>query len=57
VVAGKSYSVLHRATVGADAWQKLTDLPVQTESIEIEVVDADAMSISPRFYRVVTPQQ
>jgi hypothetical protein len=57
VVAGKSYSVLHRATAAVDAWQKLADLPVQAESVEIEVIDADALSISQRFYRVVTPQQ
>jgi hypothetical protein len=57
VVAGKSYSVLHRATAESGAWQKLLDVPTQSETIEIEVIDPDSEGDGERFYRVVTPQQ
>jgi hypothetical protein len=56
VVAGKSYSVMHRVVAGSGDWQKLTDVPVQAESVEIDVIDADAGGTAQRFYRVVTPQ-
>jgi hypothetical protein len=56
VVAGKSYSVLWRGLAGAGTWQKLADIPVQTESVEIQVIDPNATE-GQRFYRVVTPQQ
>jgi hypothetical protein len=57
VVAGKSYSVLHRAAAASGPWQKLVDLPVQAQSVEIEVTDPGAGTAGERFYRVVTPQQ
>ena len=56
VVTGKSYSVLWRGPAGTGTWQKLTDVPVQAESVEIQVIDPDA-SDGQRLYRVVTPQQ
>jgi hypothetical protein len=57
VVAGRSYTILQRDAVDHGVWTPLTHLPVQPESVEVEIRDTATSGTSPRFYRVVTPQQ
>jgi hypothetical protein len=57
VVGGKSYSVLFRTSAASGGWQELIGLPVQAQSLEIEVTDPNAGGVGERYYRVVTPQQ
>ncbi|MCL4179633.1 MAG: lamin tail domain-containing protein [Verrucomicrobia bacterium] len=55
-VAGKSYAVMYREAAEGSDWQKLVDVPVQVESVEVEVIEAQATGVVQRFYRLVTPQ-
>jgi hypothetical protein len=55
-VAGKTYTVQYRDSLGYGAWQKVADVPVQATAGPAEVVDSDAAALT-RFYRAVTPAQ
>lgn len=54
-VAGLTYSVYYRDAAGVGDWTKLQDVPAQTTSGEVEVVDPAAGAAGQRFYRLVTP--
>ena len=55
-VAGKTYSIQYRDQVDLGRWTKLTDVPAQPSTGEIEMMDPDAATNATRFYRLVTPQ-
>ena len=55
-VAGKTYTVQYRDQVDLGRWSKLTDVPAQPSTGEIEMMDPVAATNVTRFYRLVTPQ-
>ena len=55
-VAGKTYTVQYRDQVDRGRWSKLTDVPAQPSTGEIEMMDPVAATNVTRFYRLVTPQ-
>jgi hypothetical protein len=53
-VAGKTYSIVFRTTLGTGVWSALTNLPAATISGPVIVADQSA-NASTRFYRLSTP--
>ena len=53
-VAGRTYTVQYRDSLGTGLWQRLADVAAQPVSGPVTVVDP-AADIAVRFYRVVTP--
>jgi hypothetical protein len=56
-IAGKSYSVLYRADVGAGLWNKVTDIAPLGANGTVTVTNSGIVGVSPRFYEVVSPSQ
>jgi hypothetical protein len=56
-VAGKTYSVLYCDSLEQGTWLRLTDVPAQASTGEVEVTDSDGPGRAARFYRLVTPAQ
>ena len=54
-IAGRTYSILHRAEVQNISWLKLVDIPAQG-STDIVTVNDPTIGSAPRFYRLVTPK-
>ena len=56
-VAGQSYSVQYRDSLGTGSWLKLTDVPSQPLTQTMDVTDSTVTNSATRYYRIVTPQQ
>ncbi len=56
-VAGQSYSVQCRDSLGTGSWLKLTDVPSQPLTQTMDVSDSTVTNSATRSYRIVTPQQ
>ena len=54
-VAGKSYTVLYRDSVGGGAWLKLKNIPAPTATARTDVTDGALSGQAERYYRLVTP--
>ena len=53
-MAGRTYTVLHSPSLTSPNWTKLADVPAETSSQVVIVVDSPATNAT-RFYRLVTP--
>lgn len=51
----RAYSVQYRTSLSSGAWQKLSDVPLQTTAGPVSVTDVGVVGSTNRFYRVVTP--
>jgi hypothetical protein len=56
-VAGKTYTIQYKSGLNDPAWLKLTDVPAQATTTQVEIKDVTLGGQPQRFYRVVTPQQ
>jgi hypothetical protein len=55
--AGQTYTVQYRDSLMIGNWFKLTDVPNQWATQQIEITDASMTNSTTRYYRIVTPQQ
>ena len=55
-LAGRTYSILYRDSLGSGTWSKLADVPAQAGSGPVTVTDPTFGGPAVRFYRLVTPQ-
>ncbi|MCI0537555.1 MAG: lamin tail domain-containing protein [Verrucomicrobiales bacterium] len=56
-VAGKTYSVQSRNSVGPESWSRLQDVGPQGSDGIVELLDSSGGVNGNRYYRIVTPQQ
>jgi hypothetical protein len=56
-VAGKTYTVQYKGALNDPIWLKLTDVPAQPATTQVEIKDVTLGGQPQRFYRVITPQQ
>ena len=56
-ITGRSYSLQSRATPAGSPWTTRSNIPTQSTAGITTVTLPDAIDATPRFYRVVTPQQ
>jgi hypothetical protein len=54
-VAGKSYTVQYREALVDGGWAPLSDVPADSASRPVEIVDPLPLGVRQRYYRLVTP--
>lgn len=55
--SGKSYSILYKDSLDAPFWAKLTDVELESQARDMEIIDPSSGSVTQRVYRLVTPKQ
>ncbi len=56
-MAGSSYSVQYRTSLGSGSWTKLTNIAAQATTGPRQATDSIPSANAARFYRIVTPAQ
>lgn len=54
-MSGRGYTLQYRDNLAGGQWQKLADAPAETETREVELIDAPSGTVPERYYQVVTP--
>jgi len=52
---GRAYTLQYRDSLAGGPWQRLTDVPSDAGTREVELIDAPSGIVAERYYRVVTP--
>ncbi len=55
-VAGRTYTIQYRSSLGSGIWLKLVDVPAQGTSGPITITDPNVGASSERYYRLVSPK-
>jgi hypothetical protein len=55
-VAGKTYTVQYRNPADTNPWQRLVDVPAQSATGELLIIDERPEANASRLYRLVTPE-
>ncbi len=54
---GQTYTLQYRGSLTNGAWSRLTDIPAQSTTQTVDIIDPIPSGAAQRFYRIVSPQQ